>query len=140
MSSPADPAKGSAKRTWLIVGAVAVVCVALVGGCVAAIFFTVTGMLKESEAYRSAVRQLEANAQAMEILGPPITAGFPSGSVHTSNASGDAQLAIPVEGTKASGVLYVEATRRMGTWKTDRLELQVAGRAERIVLVGGTQI
>ena len=140
MSSPADPEKGSAKRTWLIVGAVAVVCVALVGGCVAAIFFTVTGMLKESEAYRSAVRQLEANVQAMEILGPPIKPGFPSGSVHTSNASGDAQLAIPVEGTKARGVLYIEATRRMGIWKTDRLELEVAGRAERIVIVGGTQI
>jgi hypothetical protein len=140
MSSPASPEKGSTKRTWLIVGAVAVVCVALVGGCVAAIFFTVTGILKESEAYRSAVQQLEANAQAMEILGPPIKPGFPSGSVHTSNASGDAQLAIPVEGTKARGVLYIEATRRMGIWKTDRLELEVAGRAERIVIVGGTQV
>jgi hypothetical protein len=140
VSSPADPGKGSAGRTWLIVGAVAAVCIALVGGCVAAIFFTVSGVLKETDAYRDSVRQLEANAQVMEILGAPVTAGIPSGQVHTSGPSGDAQLAIPVTGTKTSGVLYVEATRRMGTWKTDRLELEVAGRAERIVLVGGTKI
>lgn len=140
MSSQAKPEKSSAKRTWMIVGVVAVVCVALVGGCVAAIFFTVTGLLKESDAYRAGVQQLEANAQVMEILGAPVTPGIPSGHVNTSGPSGEAQLAIPVTGTKARGVLYVEATRKMGIWKTDRLELEVAGRSERIVLIGGTQI
>jgi hypothetical protein len=140
MSSQAEPEKSSAKRTWLIVGVAAFACVALVGGCVAAIFFTVTGMLKETDAYRDSVQQLQANAQVMEILGPPVTAGIPSGQVHTTGPTGDAQLAIPVTGTKAHGVLYVEATRKMGIWKTDRLELEVAGRAERIVLIGGTQI
>ena len=140
MSSPARPEPTSSRRTWVIVGVVAAVCLALIGGCVAAIFFTVTGMLKETDAYRDSVRQLEANAQVMEILGPPITAGIPSGQVHTSGPTGEAQLAIPVQGTKASGMLYVEATRKMGIWKTDRLELEVAGRGERIVIVGGTQI
>ena len=137
MSSQTKPAPGSAKRTWIIVGIVAVVCLALVGGCVAAIFFTVTSVLKETEAYKSSIQAMEANAQVMQILGPPIKAGFPSGRVNTTGPSGEAQLAIPVEGQKASGVLYVEATRRMGVWKTDRLELEVEGRAERINLIGG---
>ena len=140
MSSQAKAETGSTRRVWVIVGVVAVVCVALVGGCVAAIFFTVTGLLKESDAYRAGVQQLEANVQVMEILGAPVTAGIPSGRVNTSGPSGEAQLAIPVTGTKARGVLYVEATRKMGIWKTDRLELEVEGRAERIVLIGGTQI
>ena len=118
-------------------GLVAFACLALVGGCVAAIFFGVTGVLKETDAYKSSVQAMEANAQVMEILGPPVKTGFPSGRVNTTGPSGEAQLAIPVEGSKASGVLYVEATRKMGIWKTDRLELEVAGRAERINLIGG---
>lgn len=137
MSAQTKSEQGGSKRTWVIVGVAAFVCLALIGGCVAAIFFTVTSMLKETDAYRSSVQTLQANAQAMEILGPPITSGLPSGQVHTSGPTGDAQLAIPVQGTKASGVLYVEATRKMGIWRTDRLELEIAGRAERINLIGG---
>ena len=137
MTSQARTEPGSAKRTWIIVGLAALVCLALVGGCVAAIFFTVTGVLKETEAYKSSVQAMEANARVMEILGPPVKSGIPSGRVNTNGPSGEAQLAIPVAGQKASGVLYVEASRKMGVWKTDRLELEIEGRAERINLIGG---
>ncbi len=128
------------QRAWAIAGVIVVAALALLAAFVAAMFFMVSGMLKQSDAYRSSVDSLRANVQAMELLGPPITTGFPSGNVRTSGPSGEAQLAIPVEGQKASGTLYVEATKTMGVWKTDRLELQIEG-GERIDLIrGGTPI
>jgi hypothetical protein len=128
------------QRAWAIAGVIVVVAVALFSAFFVAMFFMVSGMLKQSDAYRTGVQTLQANAQVMEILGPPITTGFPSGNVQTSGPSGEAQLAIPVQGKKASGTLYIEATKTMGVWKADRLELQIDG-GERIDLIrGGTPI
>lgn len=128
------------QRAWAIAGVIVVAALAVFTAFFAAMFFMVSGMLKESDAYRASVDSLRANVQAMERLGPPITTGFPSGNVQTSGPGGSAQLAIPVEGQKAKGTLYVEATKSMGNWTTDRLELQIEG-GERIDLIrGGTPI
>jgi hypothetical protein len=139
VSAAAQPQ--SSRRVWIIVGIVLAVVSAVVVAFGVGLFFVISGMLKESDAYRSAVQTMEANAQVMEILGAPIKTGFPSGNVHTSGPSGEAQLAIPVEGSKARGTLYVDATKSMGVWKTNELVLQVEGRGERIdLLKGGTTI
>ena len=122
------------QRAWAIAGVVVWAFFIAMG---VAIYFAVTAMLKESDAYKLGLQQLQANAQAMAALGPPITTGFPSGSIQTSGPSGEAQLAIPVAGQKARGTLYVEATRSMGVWKANRMELEVEGRAERIDIIGG---
>ena len=141
MNAPAAPAKGTSKRTWVILGVVLVVLAALLVAFAVSMFFMVSGMLKESDAYRTGIQALEANTQAMQILGPPIKAGFPSGNVRTSGPSGEAELAIPVEGQKARGTLYIEATKAMGIWKAQRMELEIEGRSERIDLIrGGTSI
>jgi len=129
------------QRAWAIAGVIVVAAFALFAAFVAAIFFMATGMLKQTDAYRMGVGALEANTQMMEQLGPPITAGLPSGHVNTSGAGGEAELAIPVEGQKAKGTLYVDATKSMGVWKLDRVELVVEGSAERKRLIrGGTPI
>ncbi|HUQ28912.1 MAG TPA: cytochrome c oxidase assembly factor Coa1 family protein [Usitatibacter sp.] len=135
-TAAAAPAKSTTKRTWVIVGIVLAVVVALLVAFAAAMFYMVSGMLKDSDAYRTGIQTLEANAQAMQILGPPIKAGFPSGSVRTSGASGEAELAIPVEGQKARGILYIEATKAMGVWKAQRMELEIEGRTDRMDLIG----
>ena len=128
------------QRGWAIAGAIVVAALALLTAFAFSMFFMVSGMLKDTDAYKTGAQTLQANAQAMQILGPPITTGFPSGSVQTSGPSGEAQLAIPVEGQKARGTLYIEATKSKGVWKPDRMELQIEG-GERIDLIGnGTSI
>ena len=131
-------AKGN-RRTWIIVGVLVAVLFGLVAAFVATMLFTISSVLKESDAYRNAVQTMQANARVVEILGAPVTTGLPSGNVRISGPSGEAQLAIPVEGRKAKGTLYIEATRSMGVWKTDRLVLELAD-GQRIDLAGGTPI
>jgi hypothetical protein len=128
-------------RAWAIAGVIVLVVAAALTAFAVAMFFMVTGMLKQTDAYRMGVEALEANAKMMEQLGPPVTTGFPSGHVNTSGAGGEAELAIPVFGQKAKGTLYVEATKSMGVWKLGRVELVVEGSAERKKLIrDGTTI
>ena len=122
------------QRGWAIAG---VVVWALFIAFFAAMYFSIVAVFKESEAYKLALAQLNANAQAMAVLGPPITTGFPSGNIRTSGPTGEAQLAIPVAGQKARGTLYVQATKSMGVWKADRMQLEIEGRSERIDIIGG---
>jgi hypothetical protein len=125
----------SGRRVWVIVGIVAAVVIALFVALAVGMFYLVSGMLKESEAYRAAVQAMQANAQVVELLGPPITSGFPSGNVRTSGPNGEAELAIPVAGQRATGTLYIQATKSMGVWKTEQLVLELDGRGERIDLI-----
>jgi hypothetical protein len=128
------------KRTWVIAGVVVAVALTLIGAFAVGMFFLISGIMKDNDAYRGSVQTLQANTQAMQILGAPITAGFPMGSINTKGTSGNAELAIPIKGQKASGTLYVQATMTMGVWKPDRLEMQIEG-GERIDLIrGGTPI
>ena len=65
----------------------------------------------------------------------PIRAGwFVQGDISTSGASGEADLAIPLDGPRADGTLYVVAEKRAGDWRYETLAVNVDG-GERIVLV-----
>jgi hypothetical protein len=87
-----------------------------------------------SAAYQLAVATLQADPEAMAVLGPPVETGLPQGSVETTDPSGSAELAIPIDGTKTGGMLYVVATKDVGRWVIERAELEIEGRAERIDL------
>ena len=107
-----------------------------VGLAVWAFVSLIMGSLKQSDAYKEALNKVRADAAAVEALGEPIEAGFfLSGSVNVSGPSGDAVLAIPLEGPKGEGTLYLEATKQAGRWKYSLLELAVDGREERIDLL-----
>jgi hypothetical protein len=101
---------------------------------VVAAVFAVMLSLKSSDAYREAVTRLKENPEAMEALGEPITTGLPSGSYETTGSTGKADLSFDVEGSKAKGTVYMDATRERGRWQFDKIELEVEGRAERIDL------
>ena len=125
------------QRNWAIAGVI--VWVAVIGLAVASAFALVT-ILRDSEVYRMALTRVQANEEAMRILGAPIDGGFPMGSIDISGSSGEAQLAIPVEGRQSKGTVYVEATRSMGQWRLDRIELEVDGQEKRIDLDSGRTI
>jgi TPR repeat protein len=119
------------QRLWAIWGVV--VWIAWIGAMVA-IFFTVMESLKHSEAYEMATQRLRGNTEAMEVLGAPISTGYPWGSVEISGPKGRADFSFSVTGAKQKGTVYLDATKDLGRWKINRIELEVSGRAERINL------
>ncbi|BAV34155.1 hypothetical protein SCL_1857 [Sulfuricaulis limicola] len=99
-----------------------------------AVFFFVSSALKSSDAYQLAYSRLEQSQEAVSVLGAPITTGMVQGNFQSSGPTGTAQLTVPVEGTKAKGMLYIDATKDMGAWRINRLELEIEGREARIDL------
>jgi hypothetical protein len=93
--------------------------------------------LRNSDVYTLAVSRIEANVDAMAQLGPPITTGFPMGSVQISGPTGKADFSFSVEGRKDHGTVYVDATRDMGKWIINRMELHLESSGRRIDLNNG---
>jgi hypothetical protein len=125
------------QRLWAIWGIVAWVVLLAV---IAATWIGVTAFIKHSEPYQMAIARLQTNAEAISALGTPITAGTPTGRIETSGPTGMADLAFSVEGPKGKGTVYLHATKDLGTWKLDRIQLQVEGRTGRINLGEGDRV
>jgi TPR repeat protein len=119
------------QRRWAIAGVILFLLAIAMG---VGMFFVASSMMKDSDAYKLGVAKLQANPEAMALLGPPLETGMPRGSFQTSGPTGEARLSIPVEGQKAKGVVYLDATKDMGQWKANRIALEIEGRAERIDL------
>ena len=114
----------------------------LSGLLIAAVFLAgivalVFGLLRSSWAYAEGVDLARHDKTVVKLLGEPIRAGWmASGSVRVRGPAGDADLAIPLQGAKRSGTLYVVAHKVAGQWRFDRAEVEIAGQAERIDLLG----
>lgn len=106
------------------------------GGFVALILMSVSRMMKSSDAYRQALARAKASPAVVQALGEPLQEGFfTSGSIHVSGPSGNADLAIPVQGPKGKGTVYVAATKSMGLWSFRNLEVEVEASGRRIDLL-----
>jgi hypothetical protein len=122
------------QRLWTIWGALAwIAMIALSIG----IWFSVVAMFKQSEPYQMAIARLQANAEATRALGAPITTGAPMGNISISGPSGRADLQFSVEGPKGKGTVYLRATKELGVWKLNRIELELEGSRARINLSDG---
>lgn len=100
-----------------------------------ALFFSVAAALKSSEAYKLALAKLSADEQVTQIIGTPISAGTPSGSVEVSGPRGKASLSFDVEGPKGKGTASLEAVKDLGQWKIQHLVIQQEGTGRRIDLI-----
>ena len=104
---------------------------------IAGIMMIVFGAMKSSDAYRTAVSRAKANPEVVSALGTPIEEGFfVSGKTNVNGSSGEADLTIPISGPKGKAKIYAVATKRAGRWNYSTLEVEIAGRDERIDLVG----
>jgi TPR repeat protein len=119
------------QRLWAIAG---VIVLALAIAMGVGVFFAVSSMMKNSDAYRLGVAKVQASPEAMALLGAPLETGMPKGSFNTSGPTGEAQLSIPVEGQKAKGMVYLEATKNLGQWNINNIVLELEGHPERIDL------
>jgi len=122
------------QRLWAIWGAVILVgFLLLFGGLFGGMFYG----FKHSAAYQLGTEELRASAAATNVLGTPITTGFPFGNIHVSGASGSAVLTFSATGPKAAGQVFLEAIKKDGVWSIRRLTLKPDGSTSAIDIVGG---
>ena len=86
----------------------------------------VFGLMKSSEPYQHAVAVASSNPDVVRELGAPIAPAGSSGNINVSGSSGDANLAIPLNG---SSPWYCVCRRKKtdGVWSYDKLEMLVEG-------------
>lgn len=98
------------------------------------LLFTISASFKGSDAFKIAVTKLEANQEAVQLLGKPISTGLPMGDIAVSGPSGNANISFSVEGTKGSGTVYMDADKDLGQWKINQIVLEEDGTGRRIDL------
>ena len=120
------------QRRWAIWGVVFWVgAIALFFGIFGSVFF----LLKHSEAYQLGVARLQASPVAASLLGTPITAGNPAGTIAVSPGSGNAILSFSASGPKAAGIVFLQAVKKDGVWSITRLTLKLNGSDNAIDLI-----
>jgi len=124
------------QRLWAIWGAIIWLGgIALFGGGIGAGLYA----FRHSEAYKLGVSTLQASPVATNVLGTPISTGFPTGKIAFNGASGTAILSFSVSGPKAAGVVFLEAVKKDGAWLITRLTLKLDGHDGVIDLVNGAK-
>ncbi|MBS7256016.1 cytochrome c oxidase assembly factor Coa1 family protein [Flavobacterium branchiicola] len=107
----------------------------LFGLFIAGIFFGVTSMMENSDVFKESMIAVKHNTILIEKLGNPIeTDGVVSGSISTSNNSGDCNLEIPLKGPKGKATLFVVAEKR-GKWKYNEMKVYIEKTQEEIDLL-----
>ena len=119
------------QRKWVRWG-LAAICMFII--LFAGLFFAISSAMKGSVAYQMAVSTLNANAEAAQILGQPISTGMPAGSIRVSGPDGEASLSFSAEGPNGKGTVYVKATKSLGQWKLDEAVLDDSKSHRRIDL------
>jgi len=124
------------QRLWAIWGVIIWLgLIALFGGGIGAGLYA----FRHSEAYKLGVSTLQASPVATNVLGTPISTGFPTGKIAFNGTSGTAILSFSVSGPKAAGVVFLEAVKKDGAWLVTRLALKLDGRDGVIDLVNGAK-
>src|SRR5262245_18383898 len=133
--SPPVGGKSGSKLKWIIICVVLVIFV-VVALFVVGIVSVVFGAIESSDPYQHAVQVATHDPLVLARLGSPIKQGWvPSGSINVSGGSGQADLSISVEGSKAKGTIYVVAKKSEGEWVYENLALRVENSEERIDLL-----
>lgn len=102
---------------------------------IVSIFFGVTSMMTNSDAYKGAMTEAQKNKLVIEKLGSPIEDdGMTSGSINTSNDSGNCDLQIPIKGPKGKATLFIVAEKK-GTWKYSEMTVLIKTTNEEIDLL-----
>ncbi len=122
------------QRLWAIWGAVVwIAAIVLFVGIIVGTF----SILRHSEAYQLGVAKLQSSPIAANLLGTPISAGNPTGSIKINGSAGNAALSFSASGPRASGTVVVQAVKQNGVWSLTRLMLKLDGKDEAIDLIGG---
>lgn len=116
----------SVQRKWAIAGVIAWIVV--IGGCVALVV-SVPMTLKSSDAYQMTMAAVRADPGVKAALGDDIDAAFwVTGKVGVAyGGSGEANLSIPLSGSRGSGRAISRALRANGEWQLRLVVVYVEG-------------
>jgi len=89
------------------------------------LFFILTSVMKNSEAYKTSLALVSADPVVSETIGSPLEAGWVMGSINRSGANGSASMNYKITGPVGSGKVYADSTLRRGLWTVDCLEVQL---------------
>jgi len=104
------------------------------------IVFFVFSVIRHTDVFKEALDKAKANPQVQAELGEPIREGWwVQGRVNTVGPSGQADISIPLKGSRKNGTVYAVASKTAGKWTYERLEVAVDGREERIDLLEVTR-
>ncbi|MET1162961.1 MAG: cytochrome c oxidase assembly factor Coa1 family protein [Pseudoxanthomonas sp.] len=125
------------RRNWKwFVPMLAALLLTLFVGAILAFMSAIFGMIKSSDAYQQPLQRAQRNPAVIAALGEPIEPGWlVMGNINVNGPSGDADLQIPLIGSRASGDLFVEAKKSAGAWRYQTLVVQVDDGGERIDLL-----
>ncbi|WP_281631856.1 cytochrome c oxidase assembly factor Coa1 family protein [Flavobacterium luteolum] len=99
------------------------------------IFYEVTSVLKDSEAYKESMIAVENNKLVVEKLGSPIeTDGMVSGVVTSHNDVRACDVQVPLKGPKGKATLFVVGEKR-GKWKYSEMSVYIEKTDEKIDLL-----
>jgi len=99
------------------------------------IFYEVTSVLKDSEAYKESMIAVENNKLVVEKLGSPVeTDGMVSGTVTSHNEVPTCDVQVPLKGPKGKGTLFIVGEKR-GTWKYSEMSVYIKNTDEKIDLL-----
>jgi hypothetical protein len=128
------------QRSWLSANwwwSVPLGCLVAIALCISgcgACFWSGFGYLKQSFPVDQSVELVRQHRGAAEALGEPIEArSWRGGSFTVDNDRYEMQL--PIEGSKRSGKLMVEAVFDRGAWQFQRAELELENPTETIDLL-----
>ncbi|WP_224249021.1 cytochrome c oxidase assembly factor Coa1 family protein [Hyalangium gracile] len=116
-------------RNWK--WAVPVGCLGIVASCMcfgAIAVFTGFTAAKKNPAAVNAVAIATSDSEVQATLGTPIQEGSDwQTSVQYINGQSSARFGIPLQGSKAAGLLHVEATKSAEDWTYQVLQVEVPG-------------
>jgi hypothetical protein len=108
-------------------------------GLVAVVLTLLFGAVRSSTPFRHALARAQADPIVRGSLGSPIRDGlFPSGAFRSGGDGGRARLAIPLQGSRGRGTLYVVARRTQGRWHYTTLVVRLEPSGDRIDLLQST--
>jgi hypothetical protein len=132
-----QPAPGWWSRNWkwFVPTGCCLTPLVLGGAFVAFLVLVVFGALKQSDAYKIAVARAKADSRVAAALGTPIREGwYLSGKTNVNGGSGDADLTIPISGSRGKGTIYAVATKSAGEWTYSKLVVKIDSTGETIDL------
>jgi hypothetical protein len=119
------------QRRWAQAGFAALGALVVFAVC---LLFVINLIMKSSDVYKLSYEQVSRDPVAIGLLGTPLDTGMVQGSIETSGPAGSAEISYSVKGPRARGTLYTQATKTMGRWHLDALELEIEGKPARVPL------
>jgi hypothetical protein len=96
----------------------------------------ITASFRSSDVYKQALAKAGDNEQVRDLMGEPIRAAWLiSGELHVNGSTGNANLSIPISGSRGKGVIRAVAFKSEGVWRFTYLQVKVEARSKSIDLL-----